>query len=239
MIFYLIRHGRPDYATDTLLPEGVEQAEKCAARMKISGVDRIYSSTMGRAMQTAAPTAAACGLPVTPCYWAREFQEDCHTAFSYSEEKKGLVSRAPTEHFHSAEYSRLTIDEEFELIPGLNDSKIGNRYREIADGLDGILRENGYSRNSEGFYDVLEGNDKHIVLFAHAGMGRAVVSHLLHVPFRFFATTLINNFTGITAFLFENNNNKTVSPRMISYGDIGHLYTDGKPQKTFFTGEII
>ena len=26
MYLYFIRHGKPDYATDTLLPEGIEQA---------------------------------------------------------------------------------------------------------------------------------------------------------------------------------------------------------------------
>jgi len=239
MIFYLVRHGKPDYVTDTLLPEGVEQAKKCAVRMKISGVDKIYSSTMGRAMQTAAPTAEAVGLPVIPCDWARELDKACHTKFFYQDGKRGLISRVPTEYFHTRDYERLTIEEDFELVPGLNDSEIGERYKTVADGLDGMLRENGYSRNADGFYDVIEGNDKHIALFAHAGMGRVVISHLLHIPFRYLCTTMINNFTGITAFTFENNELKVVSPRMISYGDIGHLYTDGTPEISFFTKEII
>ena len=59
MLLYIIRHGEPDYTTDTLTERGRLQAEAVGKRMAASKIDRIFSSPMGRAIQTAEP---ACRL---------------------------------------------------------------------------------------------------------------------------------------------------------------------------------
>ena len=64
MLLYLIRHGEPDYVTDTLTEEGWKQARLVSDRLIESGLDEIHSSPMGRARQTAQPTAEKLGLPV-------------------------------------------------------------------------------------------------------------------------------------------------------------------------------
>lgn len=64
MLLYIIRHGEPDYTTDTLTERGRLQAEAVGKRMAASKIDRIFSSPMGRAIQTAEP---ACRLLNLPC----------------------------------------------------------------------------------------------------------------------------------------------------------------------------
>jgi broad specificity phosphatase PhoE len=44
MILYVIRHGDPDYATDSLTPKGKLQADALAKRLAVHGVDTVYSS---------------------------------------------------------------------------------------------------------------------------------------------------------------------------------------------------
>ncbi len=238
MIFYLIRHGKPDYATDTLLPEGKEQARMCAERMKLCGVDRIYASSMGRAQETAAPLAEALGMPVTVCDWARELGRDCKT--TYPDGNLKLISSLPTTYMHSKEFRHIAVGEDLSSVPGLYDSSFPDRYYNIANGLDGMLAENGYLRNDDGFYEVTDGSDRHIALFAHAGMGRVIMSHLMHIPFHMFATSLCCNFTGVTTFLFENfENGSIVSPRLISYGDEGHLYAEGQAPIHYITKQPV
>jgi broad specificity phosphatase PhoE len=67
----LIRHGLPheghaDAPGDPpLLPDGLGQAQRVAAALAGAGIDRIYSSTQRRAIETALPLAQALGLPVS------------------------------------------------------------------------------------------------------------------------------------------------------------------------------
>lgn len=53
MLLYIIRHGEPDYTTDTLTERGWTQAEAVGKRIYDAKIDRIFSSPMGRAKQTA------------------------------------------------------------------------------------------------------------------------------------------------------------------------------------------
>lgn len=72
MILYIIRHGEPIYGPDTLTELGQKQAVAVSRRFEKSGLDRIFSSPMGRARETAQPTADALGLPVKIEPWMRE-----------------------------------------------------------------------------------------------------------------------------------------------------------------------
>jgi broad specificity phosphatase PhoE len=73
-LIYWVRHGenwanitrelstrRVDYS---LTPRGVLQAEQTAAFFRAKAVDAVFSSPLKRALETAAPIAAALGLPV-------------------------------------------------------------------------------------------------------------------------------------------------------------------------------
>jgi probable phosphoglycerate mutase len=238
MVFYLIRHGKPDYVTDTLKPEGIEQARLCARRMLISGADRIYSSPMGRARETAAPLAEALGLGVTVCEWARELSGESKT--TYPDGVPKAISNLPVTYLHGESFRRLAVGEELLEVPGLNDSGFPERYREISEGLDALLAENGYRRTPEGFYEVTGGSDRHVVLFAHAGMGRVIMSHLLHIPYNYFGSAIGSNYTGVTSFLFDNADAGTVtSPRLATFGDIGHLYAGGMPPVYYLSKKSI
>ena len=260
MFLYVIRHGRPDYTTDTLLPDGVKQAELVARRMKISGVDQIYASSMGRAIETAQPTAKALGLPIHVVDWARELQADCKTELPDGNLK--LVSVLPKAYIADESYRRMTLEEGLQKIPCLCETSLPARYENISDGLDDLLRENGYSRNERGFYDVTEYSEKHIALFCHGGMGRVVVSHLMNIPYQYLGSMLSTHFTGVTVFYFDDGHRDlTIAPEyvaahpeyadayeivnrmhkrkeetgcpetgpiLVSYGDVGHLYSEGQ-----------
>ena len=62
MLLYIVRHGIPNYETDSLTPDGQKQAEAVSRRLVQAGIDEIYSSPLGRAIQTAQPTAKKLGL---------------------------------------------------------------------------------------------------------------------------------------------------------------------------------
>lgn len=58
MLLYIIRHGDPIYAPDSLTPKGHLQAAALAKRLAVHGLDKIFASPLVRAQQTAKPPAS-------------------------------------------------------------------------------------------------------------------------------------------------------------------------------------
>ena len=81
MFLYVIRHGDPDYTTDTLTPRGVLQAEAVGKRLCKAQIDEMYSSPLGRAKQTAEPACRLLGLDLNIEPWAKELDEQVMTDF--------------------------------------------------------------------------------------------------------------------------------------------------------------
>ena len=74
MDFYLVRHGSNDYLAKGLLAgrspnvhlneQGQDEAERLASALANAGVQRVFSSPLERAFQTAEPTAKRLGLRI-------------------------------------------------------------------------------------------------------------------------------------------------------------------------------
>ena len=80
MLLYIIRHGDPDYTTDTLTEKGKIQAELVGKRLYEAGVTRVFSSPLGRARETAMPLCRLLGTEYTVEEWSREINtEDMYT----------------------------------------------------------------------------------------------------------------------------------------------------------------
>ncbi len=186
----------------------------------------IHSSPQGRALETARPTAELLGLPVIIEPWARELNEESKTLFPDGVPK--TISHLTAAYLHDPAFRNCDSGRALAEIPGLSETGFPARYREISEGLDAMLSSLGYVRNGKGLYDVKDGNGRHVALFCHCGMSRVLISHLLHVPYQLLGATLMNHFTGITVFHFDGDAAE-ICPELISYGDVGHLYRDGKP----------
>ncbi len=255
MIVYFVRHGEPDYETDSLTEEGKRQAELVSRRLVMSGVDGIYSSPLGRARETAIPTAEKTGLPVEILPWAYELSKESKTTmFS---EKPTHLSWINGTYWMQPKFRNLTGKEFFEL-EAVQKSGFKERYRMITEGLDAWIKELGYERTEDGFYMPVRPNDKHVVLFCHAAMMRVLLAHFMNMPYQYVNFPFIGNFTGVTAFSFhefkrvgtdeegnlfsgvETETAQPLVPRMISYGDVGHMYLDkeGVPMRNYSTGEV-
>lgn len=221
MKLFFIRHGEPDYTTDTLTEKGKWQAECVAKRLMLTGVDEIHSSPMGRAVESAKSLSKLTGISVTIEAWARELGKESQT--DYPDGKMTTMSLLPATYFHDQRYRGLGLEESFDIVEGLQGSEFKSRYHSIAEGLDGLLARCGYMRNEAGFYDVVSPNDRQIVLFCHAGMQRVMLSHLFHIPYQFFAASLWPDHASITTLHFENDElSHQIMPKLTSFGDVGH-----------------
>lgn len=221
MLLYLIRHGEPDYVTDTLTEDGWKQAHLVSRRLAESGLDEIHTSPMGRARLTAQPTAEKLGLEVIIEPWAYELGDECQT--TYPDGKLKLPSTLPPEYLHQPAFRKLDSIEGLRQIPGLNDSQLADRFEMISTGVDAMVEKHGFHRNEEGSYDVLKPSDRHVALFCHAGMMRVILAHLLNLPFHLLEASSMCHYTGITILRFKGESERT-SPILFSYADTGHLY---------------
>ncbi len=75
MRLYIIRHADPDYPNNTITAQGRREAEALAKRLATVGLNRIYSSPLGRALDTMRYTADRLGLEPTVEEWTAELSE--------------------------------------------------------------------------------------------------------------------------------------------------------------------
>src|SRR4051794_37107574 len=72
MRLYIIRHGDPNYTTDSLTEIGQREAQVLAKRLANEQLTHIYSSPLGRAHETMSYTAEATQLTPSIEEWTRE-----------------------------------------------------------------------------------------------------------------------------------------------------------------------
>ena len=72
MRIIFVRHGHPNYINDCLTELGHKHAAAAAKRLRDEGIEQIFSSTCGRAYETAEYTAKEYGLPIVKCEFMRE-----------------------------------------------------------------------------------------------------------------------------------------------------------------------
>ena len=218
MRIIFVRHGHPNYINDCLTELGHKHAAAAAERLKEEGISAIYSSTCGRAYETAEYTAKQYGLPIAKCEFMREISW-------------GSVDNEPII-FDGHPWS--TVDDMVAKGESILNSdwasqepfvrnKMVSYVENIVDALDEWLKMLGYTR--EGLYYRVTGlsTNKTIAAFGHGGAGSAIFSHLFNLPYPFVCTTLNQDYTGITIVELPDTPGALVKPRFEIMNDARHI----------------
>ncbi len=219
MLLYIIRHGDPDYDTDSLTNKGKQQAEALAKRLSLHGLDRVYSSPMGRARQTAKATCDLLNLPCQIEEWTREVWEDFAICQDNGEkvfcmDLPGSVYRKNIDGVDSTTWYSHPV------LSGI-DAKSG--YEKIIRNSDAFLKKLGYERE-EGLYRILWPNEEKIAVFCHGGFGLTWMAHLLQIPPHIFWAGFRVTHTGVSVFEFRNEKDGYTVPKCLCFSDMSHLY---------------
>ena len=218
MRIIFVRHGYPDYKQDCLTDIGHLHAEAAAVRLADEPFKRIFSSTCGRAVETAEHIAAKHDLPVESFDFMRE------------------ITWGPIEGDslpHKNGYPWIVVEamvEEGETLMNLNWMEEGSfannsvkfLVRNIGEEFDKLLAELGYVREGE-YYRVVKPNDDTVAMVSHGGSSSAALSHLFNLPFPFVCESVRALFTAITVVKLKGKEGELISPRFEILNDARHI----------------
>ncbi len=227
MLLYVVRHGDPDYENDSLTELGKKQAEALVKRFKTRGLDRIYTSPLGRAKMTAEPTCRALGIEPQVLDWLSE--DEAFRDLSVERPEGGRTwsfgSCRNTE-YKNRESGALG-EKWYEAYP-FNKCNAKAGYERIARASDEFLSSLGYTRDGA-VYRIDRPNDEKIAVFCHYGSGTTWISHLLSLtPPLMWGTFLINH-SSMTVIRFPNDREGIIAPMCLTLSDCSHIYEAGLP----------
>ena len=204
MKIIIIRHGDPDYSIDSLTERGRKEAELLKLRLDKMPIDAAYVSPLGRAALTAKIATAGRNVELVTKDWLREFVY--------------IWDRLPEEY-----NAKKRLLDSPDWIKYVDKEDVEERYKQVCDGLDELLKNHGYVHN--GFdYDVVSPNHDNVFLFCHYGVECVILSHLLGVsPYPFFQGFCALP-TSVTTIASEERRKGKASFRCIGFGDLSHLY---------------
>ena len=234
MLLYVIRHGEPDYADDSLTPAGKLQAEALGKKLGKVSWSHIYSSPLGRARKTAEPLAWRAGLQIEQETWTsealvwNEFRRDS----SGLEEPNLWASNIANYKFHTPENRRKGDDwQSCDCLQNL-----GSHFTpetgcaRLKKQSDEFLKKLGYERFG-GQYRIQQAHEENIALFCHSGFCSCWFPYLLDIPHHLFWSCFSPlSHTGVVMVYFQNFSAGWTCPRILCWNDLSHLYADGLKQ---------
>lgn len=215
-----VRHGHPDYKLDCLTELGHLQAEAAAERLKDEPICAVYSSSKGRAVETAEHIAKKQGLPVKERF---DFMQEL--AWKPLEGMPELPHKGQpwfTVSDMVAAGQSVVNSNWQEESPFSQNPRLLAQEQPIGEAFDNLLREYGLEREGN-YYRVRRKDDSIIVMASHAGASSMVLSHLFNLPFPFVIAAMSPNFTGITVVNFDGEEGKLLSPQFDLMNDARHI----------------
>jgi probable phosphoglycerate mutase len=224
MKILIIRHGDPDYEHDTLTEKGRREAQLLADRLQKEKIDYFYSSPLGRAKHTCDCVAKACKKEkeVIVKDWLQEFQ--CIHTLPSGQQRRRFWDMLPE---FWTELDEMYDCEAWKKQNFFSEAGMETEYKKVTDGLDGVLKNHGYTREGR-LYVTEQGNHDTIAFFCHFGLEMVLLSHLCNIspiPLTHHFAALTSSVT--TLYTEERRKGKTTF-RCCGFGDTGHLYAGGE-----------
>ena len=216
MRIIFVRHGHPNYEKDCLTELGHRQAEAAAQRLKDEGVERIYSSTCGRAFETAQHLGDVIGLPGVGCDFMREIKWGSVDGEAYADGHPWTIADKMVAN------GEPLVDPTWRDHPEFRRNRLLACCDKVAAGADAWLAELGYVREGA-YYRVQSGAPKAIAAFGHGGETAAMLTHLFNLPFPFACQAMGPDYTGITIVDFPDKPGELVAPRFALMNDARHI----------------
>ena len=215
MRIIFVRHGHPDYQQDCLTELGHRHAEAAAQRLSEETIDRFFTSSCGRAVETAEHIAARFqNPPLVQLDFMREIRWRTPGVIHDGQPwkiaadcvKEGMTLHDPAWR-ETGPFSACNVVAEEE---------------KIRQGFDVWMAELGYIREGE-YYRVKGGTEDTVLLVSHGGSSSVVLAHLLNLQLPLLCKVLRPNFTAITVVRLGGEEGELVSPTVELANDARHI----------------
>lgn len=242
MRIIFVRHGHPNYEKDCLTELGHLHAAAVANRLAGEGIEAIYSSTCGRAHETAGYVARKLGLDIVKCDFMREISWG-----SVNEQSLKFNGHPWDTVDHMVANNESILEADWADKEPFVHNKLVADVQMIADATDAWLESLGYKREGK-YYRVCgniimgshadgalpvdcalhSGGDQRptcrtIAAFGHGGASAAILSHMFNLPFPFTCSVMGPDYTGITVVTLPDNKGCLVTPRFEILNDARHI----------------
>jgi len=218
MKLLIIRHAEPDYEKDSLTEKGWKEAELLSNKLSAMDIKEFYVSPLGRARDTANVTLNKMNRTAEVLPWLREFQ-----ALIYDERlgrERICWDLLPQDWTIVNEYYNKDL---WHTAPVMKKGNVISEAKKVYEGIDKILEKHGYVREGK-LYRAINPNRDTIVLFCHFGVECVILSHLLGISPVVLWHGLCALPSSVTTLVTEERRQGIACFRMLSFGDISHLY---------------
>jgi len=226
MRILLIRHGDPDYDNDTVTEKGRREASLLADRLSKENIDKIYCSPLGRAQDTAKPTAEKIGKKIHTLPWLSEIN------LFYEIEGKTV---SPWDIFpHVWTQNSAAADKDnWHTHSMYNGNPIFETVKTIENALDALLEKHGFLHEGR-LFRALPGyqeSTETIAIFCHMGLGNVLLAHLGGIATPLWWHTMFLPPSSVTTVYMENHcpESDVFIAHFAGIGDVSHLYKGGEP----------
>jgi probable phosphoglycerate mutase len=219
MRLILVRHGDPNYELDCLTELGHKQARIVAERLLEENIEKIFSSPMGRAQQTAQPFAELSGLKTIHTL---DFMHEIRYGRADALYQSGNPWVCAIDLMqHGADLQDPCWRDLPEFAENVATIDIDN----VMAGTDEWLSTLGYDREGLYYRCKTEDDRKRIfVLFSHGGSSTAFLSRVLNIPFPHLSMVLGHlPHTSISSLRFNREPGSLSMPILEYAVDVRHL----------------
>lgn len=218
MRIYFVRHGHPDYGNDCLTELGHKQAAAAAERLRESQIQEVYSSTKGRALQTAEHTARLLGLEVKRCDFMREID------WASIDDEPILAGGHPWNVASlSVKEGRSLSDPDWKQKPPYDHSRLLASAQVVETGIDAWLLSLGYQREGDYYRVCGSGTNRTVAMFSHGGASAMALAHLFNIPFPQMCGMFHIDFTSIIVVELGDAEGTLVRPVFRLFNDARHI----------------
>ncbi len=218
MKIVFVRHGHPDYVNDCLTELGHEQAEKAALRLRDEGISEIYSSSMGRAYETALHTAELLDMNITKLDFMREIKWGSSDGLDIYGEGHPWDTA-----LYAVSMGYSLMDESWTRKAPFANNIVFSEIERIAQEADRWFEGLGYRREGANYRVIGDDTNKTIALFSHGGSSSALFSHLLNLPFFYLCRAICPDFTSITVLSLSDEKGTLTAPMIEYANDSRHI----------------
>lgn len=218
MRIIFVRHGHPNYRNDCLTELGHLHAKAAAERLTEETIEKIYSSTCGRAYETAQHIAEKQNAgEIVPCDFMREISWGSDTEALFQKGHPWFTADKMVADGQSL--MRPTWAEELPFQPN---HQCVDTVKRVTVGFDALLADLGYVREGE-FYRVSAPKYDTVAIVSHGGASSAMLARLFNLPFPFLCTAICPNYTAVTIVNMKENAGELIAPQFELVNDARHI----------------